>query len=542
MTDPSGARSLREIVRILFQHWFMLLFVMGLGTGGTYAVCRRVVPTYRSEVSLMFKRPLDKSPISTDTGERALEVFVKAQQQIVMSDLVLARAKVISQDASLRQDWFKLAKRWASARAEGDGNMDRVRDSIRRFLRADVEDKVRRLLDEQQEVFEEFRDSVKLETPGGEQVAMTETFTLIVERPGPRGEADSHLNAKHAADILADMYVVRYQALQQALNDPALRVMEEIVDAYEKDLRKNKGAIQAYEAFVEAHSADVGVLEQLLRGATEHGAQALLTEVRQTDARLALGLARDRAVYEVMQAALPDTVFQPGGVDKMSDEEAATALGNISPRFLQEDVGFAERVKQLARLEAKLAEAETQYTDESRDVRYLREETHLAKRELLRSVVAHARGLGASIEARHRQKEMHGELVRQTAREQNAIHKKLAEYAELKHGFLAAQKHVERLEEQRIDALSSRLRARQAVTITRLGEASVPDAARPVMPKTVIYTVLAFLVSALLGTASAFTADHFDHTLRSASDAERYLGVPVLGSVKKRGRALVVDL
>lgn len=68
----------------------------------------------------------------------------------------------------------------------------------------------------------------------------------------------------------------------------------------------------------------------------------------------------------------------------------------------------------------------------------------------------------------------------------------------------------------------------------------MPDPDKPISPQTMIYTIVAGLVSLLLGIALAFLADHFDHTVRSTVEAERYLGVPVLGTVKKRGRRLVV--
>ena len=537
MNDSYGTRSLREIIRILFQHWFMLLFIAVVGTGGTYAVCQFVVPTYNSKIGLIFKRPLSKNPISTDKGERALEVFVKAQQQIVMSDMVLARAKVISEDKTLRNDWYKLAREWESVRAQGGGRVALVQQRIDRFLKDDIEEKVTDLLEQSQAEFKDFRDSVKLETPGGEQVGMTESFSLIVKRPAPQGVPESYKNATYSADILADMYIVRYQELQQALNDPALRVMQDVIDAFEKEVQHY---IDEYQAFVEANSADIGVLEQLLKSGTEHGVQVVLTEMRKSDAQLALDMARDSAVFTAMKAALPPKVFDPDGVAGMTDEEVEAIVAMIPVEFLKEDIGFSERLKELAKLETKRAEIETQYTDVSRDVQYLREEICLAKRHILQALVAHARALEVGIEARRVQKIANEQLVEETAKEQSEIHKKLAQYARLKDSFQVAQRHFEKLQQEKVDALSNQLRARESVTITKLDKASVPDVNRPVTPKTLIYTVVAFVISCLLGITGAFLVDHYDHTLRSMGEAERYLGVPVLGSVKKRGRGLVV--
>jgi uncharacterized protein involved in exopolysaccharide biosynthesis len=538
-----GTRSLREIVRIMFQHWFVLLFIIVLITGGTYAVCRFVSPTYRSKVSLIFQRPLNKSPISTEQGERALEVFVKAQQQIVMSDIVLARAKVIAEDDQLRKQWYELRTAWDKARSGGDGDVTKIQARITSFLTGDekkdgtVANQVNRLLSGDQKEFADFRKSVKLETPGGEQVAMTETFALTADRPSQLTKPESYKNAMYVTDVLADMYMVRYQELQQELSDPALRVMQDVIEDFGKEVEKTIGA---YETFVQQNSNDIGVLEQLLKSGTEHGVQVVLTKVRENGAKLAMDLARDKAMHDVLRETLPEQVFEPEGVAKMADEEVDSALTSVSAEFLTDNVGFNELVKSLAALETKRAKIETRFTDASRDMQYLRNEISQGKRQILRAIAAHAKGLAASIKAREQQQAMNEELAKSTATEQSEVQQKLVTYARLKNDFQVSLKHMQELQQQRIDALANGLRARESVTIAKLDNASVPDPKRPVSPKTLIYTLVAFAVSLLLGVAFAFMADHFDHTLRSIGEAERYLGVPVVGSVRKRGRSLVV--
>jgi capsular polysaccharide biosynthesis protein len=527
----------------MFQHWFMLLFIVVLITGGTYAVCRYVPPSYRSKVSLIFQRPLNKSPISTDQGERALEVFVKAQQQIVMSDLVLARAKVTAEDDQLRKQWYDLRSAWDKARIGVDGDVTKIQARITAFVGGDekkagtVANKVNQLLSGDQKEFFDFRKSVKLETPGGEQVAMTETFTLTADRPSQPDKPESYKNAMYVADLVADMYMVRFQELQQELNDPALRVMRNVIDDFTKEVEKSIGA---YEEFVQKNSNDIGVLEQLLKSGTEHGVQVVLTKVRENDAKLAMDLARDQAMYDVLRETLPKQTFESEGVAKMGDEEVATALSSVSVEFLTDNVGFNELVKSLAALETKRAKIESRSTESSRDMQYLKDEISQGKRQLLRAIAAHATGLAASIRARQQQRTMNEELVKTTTAEESEIQQKVVTYARLKNDFQTGLKHLQDLQQQRIDALANSLRARESVTIAKLDSASVPDPTRPVTPKTLLYTVVAFLVSMLLGVAFAFSADHFDHTLRSIGEAERYLGVPVLGSVKKRGRSLIV--
>lgn len=538
MSDSFSTRSLREIVRIVFQHWFLLLFIVVIGAGGTYTACRYVTPRYQSKVSLMFKRPADRTPVSADAGEKSLEVFVKAQQQIVMSDLVLARALVLATDEKLRADWLRLRDEWEKARNKGGDAVATAQDRIARFLGEEVEAKVQELLRGGNDALKRFRDSVKLETPGGEQVALTESFTLSVTRPAPAAEARSHMQAMFAADALADMYMVRYQELQQTLSSPPLRVMQEVINQVKEERRED---IDAYEAYVREHSADIGILEQLLKSGTEHGTQVVLTKVRENDAQVALELEHDMAVFGVMKAILPENALEPGGVDAMTGPEVEQAVANVSVKFLRDNVGFDERVKELAKLETKRARAEAQYTPESREVQYLNEEILQSKRQLLRAVVAHAQGLDAGVKARRQQREGYGDLITSLTTEQNKIQAELARYAELKNNFQVAQRQLEDLEQKRLEAMSNWLRARDSVTITKLDKATLPNVDHPASPKPLLYTLVALMVSALVGLAAVFSVDHFDHTLRSAQEAERYLGLPVLGSVKKRGRRLLVS-
>lgn len=517
--------------------------IVVIGAGGTYLLCEYVVPPYyRSEISLIFKRPQSKNPLTTDqAGERTLEVFVKAQQQIVMSDLVLARTMIISADenAPLRDKWYELRAKWNEAKKQGNGSARAAQVEIDQWLTEVIAPKVEAVLTQQQDKLKDFSDSIKLQTPGGEQVAMTETFSLRVDRKGDRTPGSkSYMQAHYAADILADMYIVRYLQLQQMLNAPAERVMDDVVAGFTTG--ELKQATDAYTNFVSSNSDKIGVLEQLLKSGTEHGVQIILTKMRENEATLQLELTRDRSVYEALSKALPGKSLESGGVANMSDEEVAAAVAVVSMEFFRENLLFLEMSKNLASLEIKKSRIEAQYTDDSRDVQYIREEVGRNKRRLLEQVVGYMNGLKASIEARSDQKAMYAELVRSTAEEQKEIHAKLADYARLKNDFEVAQKHLEKLQQDRIDAKSTKLITKEAVTINKLDEATTPNPERPYQPMTWIFTAVAFAVSMLFGVAFAFLADHFDHTLRSTGDAERYLGVPVLGSVKRRGRSLIV--
>ncbi len=532
MNDSYQGRSLREITRILFQHWGLMLVIVSVATVGTWGYCKFVAKkTYRSELSLIFKRPNDRNPLTTDDGERQLEVFVKAQQQIVMSDLVLARAMAIAQDDALRNAWYALRDQWARERT-GDTPATGVEHDIDAFLNEGrVAERVEDILTRQQRAFREFRDSIELETPGGEQVAMTETFKLIVDRPGRQGQ-----DARFAADLVADMYMNRFRELQESLNAPAVEVMKDVIADYRQHLASVK---DGYEAFVRENPGEIGVLEQLLKSGSEHGVQRWLSKIRENDADLRMQWAQGKAIHDVLMNVLPADAFTADGVDAMPFSRVRQAIASVPVEFIETNVAIVSMTKQIAKLEAKRANLETQFQPTSRELQYVAEEIDADSRNLLKSIASQAQSLGAKVAALKHQLAENQKLIAATAREQEETHRKLAEYSRLKSAFETAQAHLVQLERDEQQARANRFRAQQAVTIRKLSDASTPDPARPVSPKTLLFTLAALIASSLMAVAAAFLLDHFDHTLRSSIDAERYLGVPVLGSVKKHGRFLV---
>lgn len=539
MQDSYGTKSARELLRILFQHSGKILAIVILLTGSTFVFCQFwAVPTYRSEVGLMFKRPANGSPLSTDSPEHALEVFVKAQQQIVMSDLVLTRAKVISEDPALRRQWFGLRQALQEAEAK-DGDVRARRARIDAFLRTGdaVPARVEVLLNDEQRALAKFRDSVEFETPGGERVALTESFTIAVDRPGPKTVPDSHKEAMYAADILADMYIVRHRQLQQVLSDPGKRVMDTVVDTIERQV---DGHRRNYETFLREHTADIGVLEQLLKSGSEHGIQIVLTQIRESDARLHLDLARAKAVRDVVMKDLPEKALEAGGIDQMPDEEVAAAVANISAELLDGNPLILRTKQAVTDLETDRSRLRTQFTDESRNVRYIERDLRSHRNQLLNAIVAHVRGLRVTIRALEEQRARNAELRDEYARRHGEITRNLAQYVRLKNDLTVAEEQLADLKGQRVRAEASSLRASEAVTIHKMGAASVPDPGRPKSPRTLLFTIIAALASILIGVAVAFSADHFDHSLRSSDEAERYLGMPVLGSIKRHSGGIVV--
>ncbi|MBK8268934.1 MAG: hypothetical protein IPK83_11775 [Planctomycetes bacterium] len=414
--------------------------------------------------------------------------------------------------------------------------VDRRNTKVDAFLKGPVEERVRKLLTEDPAQFDDFRNHVQMQMPGGDNATAAETFTLIVDRPAVKGEAESYKNAKHAAQVLADMYIVRFQELQLELSEPAVRVLEGVIADYEKYVKEKAGE---YEDFVKANPGDIGMLEQLMKGSDDRNDQNLLSKVRENDASLSMDHARDKAIYEVLVKVLPAKALEPNGVELLSAVEVKTAIADTPAEFLQNDASSVEIQKQLAKLTAQKAKLETQFTPQSREMRNVTAEIERSMRQVLEQIVGRTRSLRATLEAREHQLAMNRELLKKTEQEQNEIHRKLVSYSRLKNDYQVAESHLAELRREHRDAISNTLQAREAVTIRKLSEASTPNRDHPVSPRIWFLPRIAFAATVLLGLLIAFFLDRFDHTFRSARDAERYIGLPVLGSIKKQRDGLV---
>jgi len=71
----------------------------------------------------------------------------------------------------------------------------------------------------------------------------------------------------------------------------------------------------------------------------------------------------------------------------MSDAEVTNAAARIPTDFLKENVVFVEHAKNIATLSVRLAQGGMQFTDDARDLRYLRQQTSTAQRQLLEGIV-----------------------------------------------------------------------------------------------------------------------------------------------------------
>ncbi|MCG8405613.1 MAG: hypothetical protein MI923_10490 [Phycisphaerales bacterium] len=529
-SEPAGeimnkrykARSLREIIGVLFRHGFAILLIVAVGTGGTWAYCRFLAPqSYRSRVNLIFER----SPIENED--------LREMAQKNLSDLVLARAKIISENKTLREEWYRLRTQRDSARANRKKSTKRIEKRINAFLAdGDVADGVRTLL-LQQDGLDEFRDSIELK-PLSESAAMA----LIVERPGEREQRDSHRNAMHAADVLADMYIAAHQ-------EHGLAAAAQLEQAANREpSQPDRGAqekVEAFRRFVTDHRGEIAVFEQMLKGETSHDFNAILTKARDSEAALQIELAHDKALCESVKGSLPAEAMKNKGSATMSDSEVADTIAAVPTDLLNENVVVLELNRHLAKLEVERTGLEAHFTEASHEWRRINEQINKSRRQLLNAIIAQVGSLETSVKTRERQLAVNQQLIRRHTAEQKRINGKLAEYSRLKNEFEVARAQLEGVGQETSHPRPNVVPAGEAVAISRLGSATTPDPNQPSSPSTKLYSAIAFAVSFMLGAMLAFYLERFDNTLRSSTDAERHLDLPVLGLVRKHGDRLVTS-
>jgi capsular polysaccharide biosynthesis protein len=118
------------------------------------------------------------------------------------------------------------------------------------------------------------------------------------------------------------------------------------------------------------------------------------------------------------------------------------------------------------------------------------------------------------------------ERIRSAVEERSAYEYKRQQYQLAKDAYVNVRNQLEQA--RLADAVTG---SRQRLRI--LDEPSVPLS--PYKPDRLRIIIAGLLAGMLLGVATAVTLDYFDHTIKNPNDVERFLNVPMLGSIPKVG-------
>lgn len=567
--SENRTRTLRELSRVLFARWLMVLFIIAAVTGATLAACLKAPKAYRSSVTFLAKEPRPQNPMAQQvSSDRSLEVFIKTQNELIRSQTVLARTLVLlkNPDSDLARQWRESRETLNQFDRTESSQLDATRDERRAAAIARLASSLAALDAEVDRLIKdpvqgaEFREDlrkldkrVKIETPGGEQIALSEIFTITVTLPGQPG------HAWQAADLLARSYVDRYRELQSETGGKSAGFMRVRLDAFRRQrLAKAEADLRSFVENELDSPSDVGILEQLGKSGTEAGRQIIVRrfqeELIDIDGQLAEAVQLKRELLEQLpevlwgqdaregadgeltvprienlnEDVLPDN--HPALVDAVTIIPEDTVKNNVVVNQLK-----SKEVTLLIELNRLLVEYSPQY----REVLDKQAEIARTRRQILRELVgeASARDIAASI-LQARYDEIKTQLENESRRLDGTT-RQLVRYQELQNELAVAREEYRRLSADLASAEQFQNQEADAITISIVDPARLPDADRPAFPKTTLFTIIAAAVGLLLAVAYAFMADHFDHTFRSIDDAEQYLGVPVVGSIGRYRSGLV---
>jgi uncharacterized protein involved in exopolysaccharide biosynthesis len=517
MAETYTSRTLREILRIVLSRGLGMLLILAIVIAGVWAGTAFSPRWFRSEVQLLAQPSRETNPLETNptSMREQVSLFVSTQREIIRSDFVLASALMKLEDRGAVEDWSAAGEQpWYTA-AEVQEYIDANKHSRKLSL---------------------FKERVRVVTPGGPDATFTQTFTIQVDWPEEKEEmsatdrekrkSSSEKAARQCQELarhIVKAYLDRYSQLE--------RERTANVTALVKD--SSLAAVKAeYDAAVKAQADFVATLEpgmmyiiNIIAGqGNDTGVANLVSVLENRIAKTNSELAEWNSLLNAITTELakndPAQIVVPDDVLK----------SNPSVNLLQQ---------KMTTLKLALNELESKYTDDHKDVVYLREEIRKGlvdlKAELQRQKVR-VEQIVAKLTA-GRAKDLEGvALNNQRMKELNA---RAIQYKTLRDQVAAAQESYEEEQKRYLQSIRAGQLAKNPVLVSVLDDPTRPNPGDPRRPILWLNLLIAIVGGLVLALVYAFMADHFDHTIKSVDDAERYLGIPVLASVPKLGRGII---
>lgn len=495
-----GRRSLRELFSVIFAHLTMIVLLILIVVAITAIACLYMPKVYRSEVSFWAKLNKPISPLAEQADpSKRLEVFLKTQHQIIYSDIVIRRTLARLKDPAVRSS--ASFPSWDSWRSK----VEKIGQSI------PTEEVVR------------FRRNIELKTPGGEDIGSSEVFTISVEAEGTPEDA------KAAADILAQEYIIRRKELQTQLSKSS----QELLNAQLEELREKVlgAAERKFNDFIKNKvNGNLLDLTQLMYAHSEVNNQRLQTIFQEKLISIDAEISEYNALKKELEAQIPAKALKDGP-GALTDDELDGIWPVVPEKVLTSNSIIDKLKKKLADLIIERNTLSQQYTEDFKLLRQKNGEIRQLKKDLLNELIAELQAIDQHISVL----EAYKDKIQQEVAHRKAIIDNLSslyvEYESLLKELELARKLYADKRKELLDAETARQMAQREALITKVDEATLPDPSRPVRPVFWLYTTIAALIGLIVGTGYAFIIDSYDHRLRSIDQAERYLGKPVLTTV-----------
>ncbi len=505
MASTNTTRTLRELARVIFTRLFGVILILVVVVAAVVAVTCLSPWRYRSKAMLLVKpAQMTVSPLESPTTMRdRLSLFVLTQRELITSQYVLA-------SALMKLDGIK-----AGGQIGIHGLNWYTDDDVSKF----VSENIRRI--------SEVRKRVGVRTPGGVDATFTRTFTVFVDWPEEKSLAgDSRTvateRAQEYARHLLDAYQFRRNYLEERQRkESALFMMDKATNSAQEKL---EDAQEKLNTFISTDlKGDVQLVQSMIEGIGETGYHSLRTkfqgEINKIDARRAeLGtlITKINDQTEDHRKNPKHQVVVPEQLLKANDSlvKFIEAIVKLRLRLNKLNSQFTNKYKETTEIEAELTANLLNLREELDRQRVMLDQENAAlesKRIRLDGIVKDDEGKIAGLAT------------------------KVAEYNQLNRTVENAQKILNKAQEQYLNAQVPTV----PIQVMVMDPPSRPDAVHPHRPILWVNTLIGIFAGLVLALVYAFLGDHFDHTVKSIDDVERYIDTGVLASVPKYTRRII---
>ena len=503
MPEGQPRRTLRDLASVLFAHWAAIVAITAVIAAATFAACTYSQKIYESRVTMSARQPRSSGSLLQETPDTIspLEVFLKRQREIIFSDHVLKRTVARLSDDALAEQPSETGPAWEQWDAKVQAAADKIpgREAS------------------------QFRRGVEVTTPGGEDVGRSEVFTIAVEQPG------SPERAQRAASILAEEYLLRERQRRAEVEQEAQQLLERQLD----DLRTTTldTAERRFNDFItQKVKGNLLELAQLGTANSEVYHQRILTAFKQDMLKLDAEISEYKALQAEVKRQVPQVVFEKGLTNlEVGDLEGVAVV--VPEAIFKRNPIIDKLKKKLADLLIVRHTLMEQYNEDYKLLRQNAGEVFRTNVAILQEMLGELQAIDQHIVTLEARKAEIARQVEDQERAVNEVSSLFVEYQSLVRELDLARSLYEQRRHDLLNAETTHLMAQSEILVTRLEDATLPDADRPVRPILWLYTLVAGVAGLLLGTSYAFVVDSYDHSVRSIDQAERYFGLPVAVSV-----------
>ena len=486
---------MRDLLRAIFSRWLTALLIVAMVVGAAAAATFLLPKVYEAEARLTAPLTPGEQNLSGNINvDTTWEVRLKLLHDVLTGDQVLAR--VVVKDL-----------------------LDRGFGAV----------SAKEVLASHQDDLRQLRKNVRMEVVSGQTTGKSLSFSIYVR-------AESAERSKKLTDWVVAEFTTAYHSLLKdelkARYDAASKGLADMISdpdgIYLKTRRQYTELVDTF-----PNLADLATALSLQGEGPIANVGTSQTQARFMEEGIALNsqLEGDRVLIEQLKAAI--SVFD-GEISGVGDVEKFPFV----PTGLRDQPAITRISENLANKLSTRAQFRSVYTDTYQPLVALGAEIRSLERELLALFRTDLTALEAEKAASEAKLKPYTDYLgpkklSEPAPKYDKLGDTLAALGEATTNWKSQKRWAEEQENRVQQTLRDLNEASAAPPLRVLDMANTPEL--PVRPIVWLNLALGVLVGLLLALAYVFLADHYDHSVRSTDDVERYLGVPVLASVGRVG-------